>query len=93
MKKYLSIIFAVLVVANVLIGCTGMVPNINVPGSTSELEGIPDSSFSKEDYQKLLALQFDDYMDMTVAEYQSRVWKLTDTTEYRNLLERFSRLR
>ena len=38
-----------------------------------------------------MALQFDGYEDMTVSEYQSKVWKLTDTTEYRNLLERFSK--
>ena len=69
MKKYLSIIFAVLVFASVLIGCAGqssgseqnMVSNTNSPTSTPEPEDMPDDSFSKEDYQKLLALQFDDY--------------------------------
>ena len=99
MKKYLSIIFAVLVLASVLIGCAGQssgseqnrVSDTNAPTSTPEPEDMPDDSFSKEDYQKLLALQFDDYQHMTVSEFQNKVWQMTDTAEYRNLLERFSK--
>ncbi|MGN0314302.1 MAG: hypothetical protein ACI4EG_05880 [Fusicatenibacter sp.] len=99
MKKYLSIIFAVLVLANVLIGCTGqssgseenMVSNTDAFTSTPKTEDMPDESFSKEDYQKLLALQFDDYLHMTVSEFQSKVWKMIDTPEYLDLLERFSK--
>lgn len=71
MKKYVSIIFAVLVFVSVLIGYTGQ--------------------SSKEDYQKLLALQFDDYRHMTISEFQNKVWQMTDTAEYQNLLERFSK--
>jgi hypothetical protein len=78
MKKYLSIILAVLVGISVLTGCT-------------KQNDMPDNAFNKEDYQKLLALRFDGYEDMTVSEYQNKVWELTDTTEYRNLLERFSK--
>ena len=37
----------------------------------------------------MLALQIDGYEDMTVSDYRSHVAKLTDTTEYRDLLERF----
>ena len=59
MKKYLSIIFAVLVAASVLIGCTGqsngseqnMISITNAPTSTPEPEAMPDDSFRKEDYQ------------------------------------------
>lgn len=43
-----------------------------------------------EDCQKLLALQFDGYEDMTVSDFQDCVWELTDTAEYRDLLERVS---
>ncbi|MDO5346845.1 MAG: hypothetical protein Q4E91_14055 [Lachnospiraceae bacterium] len=97
MKKYLSIIFAVLVFVSVLIGCTGqssgseqnMVSNTNASASISGPENMPDASFSKEDYQKLLALQFDDYRHMTVSEFQNKVWETTDTPEYTELLERF----
>lgn len=45
---------------------------------------------SKDDYQKLLLLQFDGYEDMTVSDYQRKAWELTDTAEYRDLLERVS---
>lgn len=97
MKKYLSIIFTVLVFASVLIGCTGqssgseqgMVSNTNAPTSMQEPEDMLDDSFSKEDYQMLMALQFDDYRHMTVSEFQNKVWEMTDTPEYQNLLERF----
>lgn len=50
---------------------------------------LQDNTFSQEDYQKLSALQFDGYETMTISEYQNKVWELTDTTEYRELLERF----
>ncbi len=77
MKRYLAIFFAVLVAVSVMTGCAG--------------QDMPDDSFSKEDYQMLSALQFDDYRHMTVSEFQNKVWKMTDTEEYRDLLERFSK--
>ncbi len=105
MKKYLSIISAVLAAASLMIGCAGqpstlkngMVSDVADIGNLSETkdvaEGIskdiPDDSFSKEDYQKLLALQFDDYRHMKISEFQSKVWRMTDTPEYMALLERF----
>lgn len=97
MKKYLSIIFTVLVFASVLIGCTGqssgseqnIISNTNAPADTQEPEDMPDDSFREEDYQMLLALQFDDYRHMTVSEFQNKVWQMTDTAEYHSLLERF----
>ena len=49
-----------------------------------------DAYFSDEDYQRLFALQFDDYEDMRISEFQNNVWTLTDTAEYRDLLDRFS---
>lgn len=99
MKKYLSIILAVLVVASVLTGCAGqantlgqsMVSNTDAPASTPEPEDVPDTSFSKEDHEKLLALQFEDYRHMTIAEFQNKVWEMTDTPEYSELLSRLSK--
>lgn len=105
MKKYLSVISTVLVIASVITGCAGQ-PNTPKSGAVSDIgvlddlsaaEGItknipkdiPDDSFSKEDYQKLLALQFDDYRHMKISEFQSKVWRMTDTPEYMALLERF----
>ncbi len=97
MKKYLSIILAVLVAASAVTGCAGqtntpeqsMVSNTNAPASTPEKEDLPDDSFSKEDYQKLLVLQFNDYRHMKISEFQNKVWEMTDTPEYKSLLERF----
>lgn len=99
MKKYLSIIFAALVLASALTGCAGQentpeqseVSDTDVSAGMPEPETVPDDSFSKEDYQKLLALQFDDYRHMTISEFQSKVWKMTDTPEYTELLGRFSK--
>lgn len=103
MKKYLAIIFAALFVMNVFMGCTSQrnlavqnsvpeqssISSPNTLASTSESEELPDNSFRKEDYQKLLALQLDGYVNMTISDYQSRIAKLTDSAEYRDLLERF----
>lgn len=49
-----------------------------------------DPSFSSGEYRKLCALQFDDYEYLTISDYQNRVWTMTDTVEYRDLLERVS---
>ncbi len=58
-------------------------------GSNLEPEQAADNSFCEEEYQKLAALQLDGYEDMTISEYRSRIGKLTDSAEYRDLLERF----
>ncbi|MDE7266332.1 MAG: hypothetical protein K2N89_02580 [Lachnospiraceae bacterium] len=49
-----------------------------------------NTNFSDEEVSQLLALQFDGYEDMSVSEYQKKVWEMTDTKEYLDLLERFS---
>lgn len=84
MKKYLIIILAPLLTMSAFTGYA------NSPIATFEQEEMPDNSFSKEEYQKLLNLQFNAYEDMTVSDYQNRVWELRDTKDYDNLLERFS---
>lgn len=99
MKKYLSIILAVLVAASALTGCAEqanapeqrMVSNTDAPASTPEPEDVSGTSFSEEDYEKLMALQFDDYRHMTITEFQNKVWETTDTPEYNELLNRFSK--
>ena len=97
MKKYLTIILATLFTMSVFTGCArrssspeqSNVSTTNSPITTSEPGEMPDNSFSKEEYQKLLALQIDGYEDMTVSDYRNHIAKLTDTAEYRDLLERF----
>lgn len=49
-----------------------------------------DAGYTRKEYEMLRALQFDGYADMSVSEFQDRVWELTDTEEYVELLERFS---
>lgn len=106
MKKLLSIILAILLTISVFTGCAKQNPlpektnvpaqsdepsNTNAPASTPKKEGMPDDAFSREDYQKLLALQFGDYRHMKISEFQNKVWEMTDTPEYRELLSRLSK--
>lgn len=78
MKKYVSILLAVLMMASAQVALAGS----NIPAA---------GWISKEDYQKLQALQFEDYRHMTIAEFQSKVWKMIDTPEYSELLSRLSK--
>ena len=47
-----------------------------------------NNSFDDDDYDKLLTLQFEDYRHMKISEFQNKVWEVTDTPEYRELLDR-----
>lgn len=106
MKKHLQIILAALLIICALTGCAGQrnlagqsssleqrnVSNINNTSITKSEQGeMQDNSFSEEDYQKLLALRFDGYKNMTITNYRNCVAELTDTAEYKELLERFSK--
>ena len=91
MKNNITIIIVTLVVMGGLTGCTkqsGINSNDTIP--TTENTDKSNLSFSTEDYQKLLDLQFDGYEDMTISDFQNQVWQVTDTKEYRTLLERFA---
>lgn len=87
MKKYVSIMLAVLVMVSIQIEFAGA--NANVSAGAGE--DSPVDCLSQEDDQKLLALQFDDYRHMTISEFQDKVWRMTDTSEYAALLERLSK--
>ena len=89
MKIRKTSVFAVLTAA-VLTVCVTTVFATSAAGGGEEKRSMPDKSFSEEDYGKLFALQFEGYENMSVAKYQERVWEMTDTEEYRELLERFS---
>ena len=96
MKKNLLLVLSALLIIGALAGCAEqtntpeqhMVSNTNVPIGTPEKKDILDDFFSKEDYQKLLALQFDDYQHMAISEFQNKVWAMTDTAEYMELMEK-----
>ena len=65
-------------------------PDTSADMPQADASDMPDNSFTKEEYDALLALQFDGYESMTVSEYQNKAWIFTDTEEYQDLLERFS---
>lgn len=52
-------------------------------------DGLPDSSFSEEEYQRLRALQWDGYQRMPLSAFGRRIAELTDSEGYGALLERF----
>lgn len=53
-------------------------------------ENIVNADYYDNELNKMLALKFEGYEKMSVSEFQSKVWELTDTEEYRDLFERFS---
>ena len=75
---------AVLLIAVFMTGCTKV-------SEVSNKDAILGTNFSDEEFAELSALQFDGYEEMTVSEFQNKIWELTDTNEYRGLLEKFSR--
>lgn len=99
MKKYLSLALTVVLAVGVLAGCAGQ-SNLPAPGAPSAPvstqaalpagHDLADRSFTSEEYEKLLALRFDGYKEMTVAEFRDEVGAATDTDEYRHLFERIS---
>ena len=106
MKTKKNSLFAICIAAVLIVGVTtafatsaaGMGETDAIPDTDfSDSADFSDSSdfadfadFSEEEFDKLLALRFDGYEDMSVSEFQNKVWELTDTEEYRDLLERFS---
>lgn len=97
MKKYLFFTSAVLLVLSTLTGCAGQgraqaagIPDRSAGSQIPLSVGneLPDDSFTSGEYEKLRALQFDGYEEMSVAEFREKVGTATDTTEYGNLFER-----
>ena len=89
MKIRKTSLFAICIAAILIVGVTTTFAT-SAAESSKKKYTIHDTDFSDEEIDKLLALQFDGYEDMSVLEFQNKVWKLTDTEEYRNLLEKFS---
>ena len=77
MKRYLLHICMILLALCTLTGCSGE-------------DGVPDPSFSREEYRKLLEFRFDGYEDMSISAYQEKAWRLLDQPEYFELIRRFS---
>lgn len=47
------------------------------------------ANFTEEEYDMLLALKFDGYEDMSISEFRDKVWALTDTEGYNDIIDRF----
>ena len=97
MKTKKTSLFAICIAAVLIVGVTTAFATS--AAGMGKADGIPDTDFSDfadfagfsaEEFGKLLALRFDGYEDMSVSEFHHKVWELTDTEEYRALLERFS---
>ena len=82
--------FAAIIMATVLVASVTTAFATSAAKDDEQKTVITAADFTEEEYEKLLALQFTGYESMSVSEYQNKVWELTDTAEYRNLLERFS---
>lgn len=97
MKRRIMSTLVVLLMSVIPAGCAVQGGITNIGASAGILDSyswnsdIPDASFTEDEYQKLLALQFPGYEDMSVSEFREKVWDLTDTEDYLNLLERFSK--
>lgn len=82
-RKRTGITILCIVLAGILLTGATLVAAVSRPTS------IPGTAFTEDEYGKLLALQFDGYEDMSVSEFQQKVWKASDTEEYMELLDRF----
>ena len=90
MKTKKTSLLAICIAGILVIGVTAAFAT-SAEGSERETDIIQNTGFSAEDAEKLLALQFEGYEAMTVSEFQNKVWTLTDTEEYRKLLDDFSK--
>lgn len=82
--------FAAIIVATALVSTVTTAFATSAIADDKQRTAISVTDFSDEEYEMLRALQFNGYEGMYVSEYQNKVWEMTDTVEYRNLLERFS---
>ncbi|MDC7288071.1 M56 family metallopeptidase [Blautia schinkii] len=92
MKIKKNTLSAILIAAGLIVCVTTTFATsaLDTASQTQKLSTIPDTNFTDEEYEKLVSLQFDGYEDMTVTQFRNRVLELTDTIEYKKLLDRFS---
>ena len=100
-KKILTALFAGMFAVSAFTACGKQIPEtqnisasayvpINEP-QKSYSENISDMQSDKRDFQKLRDLMLVDYEHMTISDFQNKVWKITDTDEYRAYLEKLSK--
>lgn len=89
MKTKKKSVMAVIAAAATVISVTATFATSAAENKNTQTESIPDTNFTEQEYAMLLALRFDGYEDMSISEYRNKVWSLTDTQEYNDLIERF----
>lgn len=88
MKTKKNSLFAIFFAAALVAGVTAVFATS--AAGAGEKDAVRGTDFTDEEIEKLLDLRFEGYEDLRVSEFQNRAWELTDTEEYRDLLERFS---
>lgn len=98
MKKGIIGFLVIVLCLGMLTGCGAVaantpshIPATQNPASADDGASVLASTFSGEERQMLQALQFGDYRHMNIAEFQNKVWELTDTPAYSELLSRLSK--
>lgn len=81
---------AVLLVAAVVLGF-GTTAKAGKTGQREYVRSAFDTFYTEEESKMLADLWIDDYEDMTVSEYQEKIWSMTDTPEYIHLIDDFSK--
>lgn len=91
--------FAAILLAVALVSSVTTVFATSAFGGERKTNGMPetdtqiplsDRTYTQEEWEKLRALRFDGYEEMSVRDFQNKVWELTDSEEYRDTLESFS---
>lgn len=82
-KKKSGIFLFILAALSIMLTSTTLI------SSAKQLTYIGNTAFTKEEYDKLLALRFDGYQDMSIADFKQAVSSTVDSPEYVKLLERF----
>nr|MDE7219599.1 M56 family metallopeptidase [Oscillospiraceae bacterium] len=80
---------AAILAAVVLVCCVGVGFATSAAKDSTPYPGAQDGTFTKKELDRLASLWFEGYGDMTVAEYQQKMWIEFDTPEAMALIERY----
>lgn len=87
MKNKKTSLLAICVAIMLIVGITAAFAT-SAEDDSGETDTDQNTVFTAEETEKLRALEFDHYKAMAVSEFQNKVWTLTDTEEYHQLLEK-----
>lgn len=89
MKTKKKSVMAVVAAAVLVISVTAAFATSAAENKNTQAKSEPDTNFTEQEYEMLLALRFDGYEDMSISGYRDKIWALTDTQEYNDIIERF----